>query len=253
MEKIIQSIKEASVEAGKLIMEVFDTDFDVVKKIDDTPLTVADQKASDLIMKRLEYIEFPMISEESQVPSFEVRKTYKDYFLIDPLDGTKEFVNNRTDFTVNIAWMRNHYPLWGCIYHPVDDVLYYGGMDYGAFKQTNKRYEEIKTVPPKSQSIDVLVSHSHINEDTQKYLDDLEQAYGNLNLNRYGSSLKICKVAEGKAQLYPRLGTTMEWDTAAVQAILEGAGGKLINFIDNKRLKYNHKEHLKNPWFLAKN
>ena len=254
MEKTFDTIKETAVLAGKLIMEVFQTDFDVVKKQDDTPVTVADQRASDLIMDRLKVLGIPMISEEAQLPSFSERKNYGDYLLIDPLDGTKEFVHKRTDFTVNIAWMKGHYPFWGAIYHPKEEVLYYGGKQWGAYKEDRRhQVQKIQVKKEPEDKIKVLVSHSHINEDIQKYLNEIEQTYQEFSLGRAGSSLKICKIAEGKADLYPRLGTTMEWDTAAGQAILEGAGGKLITFAGEERLKYNHKEHLKNPWFLAKN
>lgn len=252
MEKIIEIAKKSAVEAGALIMKVFHDDFIVETKEDKTPVTIADKKASQYIINAFKDIDIPIISEEETIPDFATRKEYKEYLLIDPLDGTKEFINHRTDFTVNIALIKNHYPIFGVVFHPQENALYYGGIGLGAFKAKDNEEEKIKVHHPENELIKILASQSHINERTQKFIDGFENKFQEVQVNRVGSSLKICKIAEGLAHLYPRLGPTMEWDTAAGQAVIEGAGGKIVTFDDQKRLKYNSKESLKNPWFLAK-
>ncbi len=262
----------AAVEAGKEILEIYAQDFGVDYKSDDSPLTLADRRAHQVIMHHLEDTGIPILSEEGKDIPFAERATWQRWWLVDPLDGTKEFIKKNGDFTVNIALLEAGTPVFGVIYIPVNDTLYFGGMDMGAFKLENAAanigvfenkkdeivqndiYLQAQKIPlPKPQTdrnYTVVASRSHLNTDTQIYLEQLQQSKGTLSLVSRGSSLKICLVAEGIADEYPRLAPTMEWDIAAGHAIALGAGKKIIDFEYKEKLVYN-KESLKNPSFIC--
>lgn len=259
-----QAIK-ASVPAGKAILGVYDTDFSVEKKSDESPLTQADLESHRTISSMLEETNIPMLSEEGKNIPFGSRKTWELFWLVDPLDGTKEFVNRNGEFTVNIALISENYPIAGVIYIPVTDELYFGIQGNGAYKLESAagRLKESSSVGElKKSSISLPYSHhrrsytvvcsrSHMSPETQAYIDTLEQQHGELEYASRGSSLKLCMVAEGKADVYPRFAPTMEWDTAAGQAIAESSGASVTDTGKGERLRYN-KENLLNPWFIVK-
>jgi 3'(2'), 5'-bisphosphate nucleotidase len=227
---------------GQKIMEIYsDFNFDVQIKHDSTPLTQADIK-SDLIIKEcLQSTGYPIISEESD----NIYTKASKYWLVDPLDGTKEFINKNGEFTVNIALIENRYPIEGYVYSPTMKSLYVGGINKNSFKIQNSTLKKIQT----SQIVDpiqIVVSRSHLNEETKKYIAQFSQ----YELLQSGSSIKFCMVAEGKADLYPRFAPTSEWDTAAAQAVVEGAGGT-VQDTQGERLIYQ-KDNILNPHFIVK-
>lgn len=254
----------ASIEAGKAILEVYNTEFDVDFKEDKSPLTLADRKADDIIRQHLIITGIPVISEEVEIPDYEIRKNWKQYWLVDPLDGTKEFVNRNGEFTVNIAMIENNCPGLGVIYAPTLDLLYYSDRA-GAFKIEKAIHrisecnsiEELKAksfVLPGSKSSDefiLVASRSHQNSETATFIENIQKNHQKIQLVSKGSSLKLCMIAEGSADCYPRFGPTSEWDTAAGHAIVNAAGGKLhqTNNPDSE-LTYN-KMNLLNPSFIA--
>lgn len=249
----VVKIKEIAKEAGEAILEIYNKDFDVDYKDDSSPLTQADLKSNEIITKRLEalYPEIPILSEETKQCSYEERKEWDKFFLIDPLDGTKEFVKKNGEFTVNIALVENNKPVLGVVYLPVKDVFFYTEKGK-AFKQIqdNKPIEIHNNEDIKNKNkINVVASKSHFNQETQKYIESLGKEY---ELVRKGSSLKLCAVAEGVADIYPRLGPTMEWDTAASHAIVKAAGKNVYKFGSiEEELKYNKKDLL-NSYFVVK-
>jgi len=255
MSKIdIEQIIAISIKAGEAIIKIYDEDFEVFEKDDKSPLTEADKLSNEIIVSRLKevYPEIPIISEESREVQYEDRKNWDLCWLVDPLDGTKEFIKKNGEFTVNIALLKDGYPLLGVIYVPVTDIVYYGNHN-GSFRReadgSNTRISVMK--PASSRSIIIAGSRSHPSAEMEAYLDCKMQAFDEMEFIAAGSSLKFCLVAEGKAHEYPRLGPTMEWDTGAGQAVLEGAGGIVISVETNDRLDYN-KENLLNPFFIAK-
>jgi len=236
-------------QAGDAILKIYNTDFDVERKQDNSPLTDADLAAHNLIVSTLERLtpEIPVLSEESSKIPFETRQQWQRYWLIDPLDGTREFVKRNGEFTVNIALIEDHQPTFGVVYAPVLDRLYYGARSLGAWKQDGAQTaEEIRVVGQRRQPTLVAGSRSHAGDSLLRFLEKL----GDHELVSMGSSLKLCLVAEGKADLYPRLGPTSEWDTAAAQAVVEAAGGR-VTTLDLKPLRYNTKDSLLNPHFLV--
>ncbi len=253
----------ASKEAGDAILEVYRTDFDVDIKDDKSPLTEADRKSHDVICERLASVSaIPIMTEEGRSVPYEERKEWGSYWLVDPLDGTKEFVNRNGEFTVNIALIENRRPCWGVVFMPVTNTMYWGGGAFGSkkciipqnadpdYEQLFESGDHIQAVLP-GNVITVVASRSHMNEETKAFVEKLKEHYSGVELVSSGSSLKLCRVAEGAAHLYPRLGPTMEWDTAAAQAIVEGAGGEVLKFETLSSLAYN-KEDLLNPHFLVK-
>ncbi len=260
---IFEAIK-ACLEAGKAILEVYQSEFTVDFKEDQSPLTLADRRADDLIRKLLLSTGIPVISEEAEIPEYEIRKNWKQYWLVDPLDGTKEFVSRNGEFTVNIALIENNRPVMGVIYAPTLDLLYYSDRA-GAYKIENAALrvseshsiDDLKakscTLPlPKSFDKFVLVaSRSHQNTETTLFIENIQQKHKQITLVSKGSSLKLCMIAEGSADCYPRFGPTSEWDTAAGHAIVNAAGGKLLLTNDSdSELAYN-KKSLLNPSFVA--
>jgi len=244
---MLKEVKEIARRAGAAIMDVYESnDFDVQKKADDSPLTKADLAAHNIICEGLRAldIQYPVISEESADVSWEQRKHWCRYWLVDPLDGTKEFIKRNGEFTVNIALIEKGVPILGVVYAPALDAMYTGERDRGAF--LNDKAISVATEEP--ESLRVVGSRSHPSQETIDWLDALDKPYERLAV---GSSLKFCLVAEGKADLYPRLAPTSEWDTAAAHAVLSAAGGEVI-MIDGAPLLYNQKEDYLNPHFIAR-
>jgi 3'(2'), 5'-bisphosphate nucleotidase len=245
----IKRIIEIAQQAGTAILKVYDTDFSVYEKSDQSPLTEADLAAHRVIANSLLELtpEIPILSEESATIPYSLRSTWSRYWLIDPLDGTKEFVKRNGEFTVNIALIDNMRPVIGVIYVPVSKVSYYSSTDGGAYKQMpGKEPEPIKASARHTSPVRVAGSRSHAGESLKRFLENL----GEHHIISMGSSLKSCLVAEGKADIYPRLGPTSEWDTAAAQAIVEAAGGRITD-TSMQPLQYNSKDSLLNPDFFA--
>ncbi len=260
---LLQTAIKASVEAGKAIMNIYESgDFGVEMKSDNSPLTLADKAAHDIISERLKATDVPILSEEGKHESYDKRKGWKKLWIVDPLDGTKEFVKKTGEFTVNIALIENGFPLLGVVFVPVSGVVYYGDKD-GAFKVTLKEdwkdvnysnemysYKEQINCENLNPELTIVASVSHLSKETQLFADMLTDSFKDTNFISKGSSLKICMIAEGKADIYPRLGPTMEWDTAAGQAVAECAGAHFINWKTLQRFNYN-REVLLNDWFVV--
>lgn len=236
--------------AGAEIMRIYESeDFGVEVKGDDSPLTKADRAANTVIVKGLEHLSFraPIISEENAEVPYEDRKDYEQFWLVDPLDGTKEFIKRNGEFTVNIALIDSGKPLMGIVYTPVTEELAIGIVGEGAWVVGREDQPlEVASFRMSDSALRVVASRSHLNEATQTYLAQLNEP----EVVNKGSSLKILEIAKGTAHLYPRLGPTMEWDTAAAHAIVEAAGGSLINQETGQPLQYN-KPSLLNPYFVA--
>lgn len=245
----IDLINEIAVEAGKEIMTVYESDnFQVVYKNDNSPLTIADKKSNDIIVKYLNkyFPDIPIISEEGENIEYKDRKNYEYYFCVDPLDGTKEFIKRNGEFTVNIALIRDKFPIFGVIYVPVSKTLYYGDHEKGAYKidiESNYK-EKIEVNKEYENGLTAIKSRSHSGNEAELFkLNDIK------NTISTGSSIKFCLVAEGTADLYIRTKPTSEWDTAAGQAIVEAAGGIMLD--ENKlRFIYN-KKSLLNGMFMC--
>lgn len=254
----------AAVEAGYKIVEIYNNfDGEVISKDDDSPLTIADKESNEIIKKFLLQTEIPIISEEIKNADFLERKKWNLCWIVDPLDGTKEFIKRNGQFTVNIALVENGKPIFGVIYVPVTKELYVGlvnenkssfykviSEEFSLDDFNNKSTELKPTTTTTSKVINVVCSNSHLNDETQKYIDNLKQKFEVVNSVNAGSSLKFCLVASGKAQVYPRLAPTMEWDTAAGHAICSAVGVKVISQQTNEELLYN-KENLLNPSFIV--
>lgn len=236
-------------EAAEAILAVYGEDFDVNTKADESPLTNADLASHRVIVAALTELtpDIPVLSEESSRIKFQQRSAWPEYWLVDPLDGTKEFVSRNGEFTVNIALIRNHRPVLGVVFVPVSGLCYCGFAGGGATRQEGSRKPaDIRVRVPHADPLVIVGSRSHANPDLEKYL----RAFGEYELISIGSSLKCCLVAEGTADFYPRLGPTFEWDTAAAQAVVEAAGGRMIR-LDGTPLEYNQRESLTNPEFLV--
>ena len=240
--------------AGDIIMAIYSQPFTVEYKGDESPLTAADKGAHEVIVQALAGLtpDIPVLSEESGPEVMGLRHGWSRYWLVDPLDGTKEFVSRNGEFTVNIALIEDGKPLWGLVYAPVLDRLWYGGKGMGAWRVADGKREAIQTLPHQEGAPwRVVGSRNHLSRETLDYLarfGDIER--GEIELVSMGSSLKFCIIAEGGAELYPRLAPTCEWDTAAAQAVLEGAGGNVTQ-LDGSPLAYN-KPDILNPWFVAR-
>ncbi|MCF6194826.1 MAG: 3'(2'),5'-bisphosphate nucleotidase CysQ [Kangiellaceae bacterium] len=252
MQVMLEDVKRIAREAGKKILEIYNTDdFEVQIKSDDSPLTKADLAAHNIIVDFLEkkYPEIPCLSEESTGIEFNDRKDWQQCFIIDPLDGTKEFIARNGEFTVNIALQKEGTPLLGVIYVPVTDTLYFAAKGVGAFKQ--ERNSEPHSISVRSLNQKDGKNHFTVVASRRHGLDKVETLCQNLasyDLTSRGSSLKMCMVAEGAADFYPRLALTSEWDTAAAQAIVEQAGGKIVQ-LDFSDMTYNQKKMFAQSFF----
>ncbi len=248
LKELIEPIVALATEAGQAILEVYATDFDVQEKSDESPLTQADLASHNCIVAGLKQLtpDIPIISEEDGLPTFEERRQWQRYWLIDPLDGTKEFVNRNGEFTVNIALIDSHRPVFGVVYVPVQDKTYLGCEGHGAELRESGSVTPIRVADASSTPVRIVGSRSHRGSSLDAFLERL----GETDMLPMGSSLKFCVIAEGRADIYPRLGPTSEWDTAAAQAVVEQAGGKVLE-LDGKPLSYNAKEEILNPWFVV--
>lgn len=236
--------------AGAAIMNIYEHTFTVEYKSDETPITEADCIANRIITAELsnQFPSIPILSEENQLVPYDERKNWETFWLVDPLDGTKEFVDKNDEFTINIALIHQQSPIFGVVYAPAKDLLYYTEKD-GAFRLGPE--STILSLPikqPKHKSEIVMVSRSHLTPATTTYLHTLQ---GNFDLMVLGSSLKLCFVAEGTADIYPRCGPTMEWDIAAAHAIVNKVGKHVYQLHTCNDLVYN-KRDLHNPWFVVK-
>ncbi|MGE4490046.1 MAG: 3'(2'),5'-bisphosphate nucleotidase CysQ [Kiritimatiellales bacterium] len=264
MNSLLYSAVRAALDAGRAILDIYQRDFSVEYKDDHSPLTEADKAAHGIIFQALEKTGLPVLSEESKAVPYEDRKDWARFWLVDPLDGTKEFIRKNGEFTVNIALVENGRPVLGVVYAPVLQTLYCGMLDvergisnaWKAIDCAKKTIAELmeSSVPlptfdiPHS-TIRVVASRSHMNPETEAFIAGLE-AKGRVELVSSGSSLKLCMVAEGSADVYPRIAPTMEWDTAAAQAVVEAAGGTVVQYGSSDPLRYN-KEKLLNPFFVV--
>jgi 3'(2'), 5'-bisphosphate nucleotidase len=259
---ILHTAIKASLSAGNAIMEVYNSVIEVEFKDDKSPLTEADKRANDIINSYLKPTNIPIISEENKQIDFEERKSWETCWIVDPVDGTKEFIKRNGEFTVNIALVNNGRPELGVIYVPVSKTLYFADLSVGqSYKAVLNAHlvsidevlSNVKTLNPMSQSsgsMRVVGSRSHMNNETLQFVDELKSEGKEVEIISKGSSLKFCLVAEGLADVYPRFAPTMEWDTAAGQAICNAVGLDVISKETNKPLLYN-KENLLNPWFIV--
>lgn len=237
-------------QAGDAIMDVYETDFAVQHKNDRSPLTEADMTAHRVIVAGLQKLtpQWPVLSEESAATDFAERSAWREYWLVDPLDGTREFVKRNGEFTVNIALISDHQPVLGVVYAPVTRTAYYAAQDSGAYKQVNRQSAQaIHARACSERGMTIAGSRSHAGESLKNFLACLGEETHVLSV---GSALKICLVAEGQADLYPRFGPTSEWDTAAAQCVAEQAGAHLTD-LQRQSLRYNTKDSLLNPFFLV--
>ncbi len=235
-------------QAGDAILQVYQHEFHVEQKADHSPLTEADLASHRVICEGLARLtpEIPILSEESAQIPFATRRQWQRYWLVDPLDGTKEFVKRNGEFTVNIALIDHHQPLLGVVHVPVSDTTYHGHSGSGAWCIQQGENRAIQVAPQRQQPLRVVGSRSHAGVELQRFLDHV----GDHQLLSMGSSLKLCLVAAGEADIYPRLGPTSEWDTAAAHAIVLAAGGEVTN-LQLQPLRYNTKDSLLNPHFLV--
>lgn len=245
----IEDIKAIACNAGEKILTIYNKEHQISYKEDDSPLTLADKEANRIICLKLEklYPDIPIISEENEQIDYKTRKNWKYYWCIDPMDGTKEFIKGSSEFTVNIALIYKNTPILGVVYAPVLNDLYWAKLNEGAFKN-GERLPLITNKNPKN-NLNVVTSRSHLSKETQEFINLLKTK--KINQLSLASSLKICMVAVGEADIYPRLASTMEWDTAAADAIIRESGKMTFNYYNNNPLCYN-KENLLNPWFIVK-
>ncbi|MFI5171058.1 MAG: 3'(2'),5'-bisphosphate nucleotidase CysQ [Chitinophagales bacterium] len=255
LEKIdVNKIISIAEEAGKEIMKIYETDdFAITDKSDNSPLTKADKAGNAVIINALKesYPDIPIISEENKMIEYSERKDWKYFWLVDPLDGTKEFIKKNGEFTVNIALIRDGKPVLGVVGIPAKNQIYYAVENMGAYKidETGKKIK-LEVNDAKENEIALIGSRSHPSPEFDAYLKEMESKFTTVNFVPAGSSLKFCLVAEGKADVYPRLGPTMEWDTAAGHALVLEAGARVKIYGDTKDLQYN-KESLLNPFFIV--
>jgi len=247
----LKDIVHIAREAGDAIMEIYKRDFSVEYKDDKSPLTEADLKSNEIICSALAtlYPHIPILSEENKAAPYVERMEWDYFWLIDPIDGTKEFIKKTGEFTVNIALIHKDKPVLGVVYAPVLEDMYYAKKDIGAYK--NDKRLPIRQNDNPERELNVVASVSHLSEETQVFIDDLALSTEKLNLVSKGSSLKLCMVAEGTADIYPRLAPTMEWDTGAAHAIVLESGNLVVQYENDEPLVYN-KENLLNPWFVVK-
>jgi len=273
-------VMTVALEAGQAIMEIYERDFAVEYKEDDSPLTEADRKAHEIITEGLNELAIrnpepgtpesalPILSEEGRDIPYGERKEWEYFWMVDPIDGTKEFIKKNGEFTVNIALIHRDTPVLGVVYAPALGEIYWAKKDEGAWKApVDSRWSivesEKKKLPLKNSTsniqhstLTIVASKSHLNEETQKFIDTITRHTEHVRLISRGSSLKLLMVAEGSADVYPRLAPTMEWDMAAADAIVREAGGEVNQYLPEqgesmKAVEYNKKELL-NPWFVVR-
>jgi 3'(2'), 5'-bisphosphate nucleotidase len=261
MEALLFLAIKASLKAGEEILKVYESEFSIERKDDRSPLTLADKNAHNVISGLLKDAGFPVLSEEGKSIDYEERRNWDYFWMVDPLDGTKEFVKRNGEFTVNIALIHKQRPVLGVIYVPVTKTLYFAAEGIGSYKFeiTDMMADSIEGIISQSvrlpvrhsgRKFTVVASRSHLSEETEMFIDGLRTTHKDLEFISSGSSIKLCLVAEGVADIYPRFAPTMEWDTAAGQAICEVAGKKVTDYTTNLTLLYN-KEDLLNNWFVV--
>ena len=263
-DSLILKVLQMAFKAGKAIMDIYNEPFEVELKSDNSPLTIADKKANAIITDGLSDTELPILSEEGAQISYDIRKNQNQYWLVDPLDGTKEFIKKNGDFTVNIALISKQQPVFGVVYAPVPGFIYWGSK-MGSFRLNVNQSEDIdfenfysiEALAEKLPCISrpegylVLGSRSHMNVETESFINDLKKTHPDLSFISRGSSLKFCTLAEGGADVYPRFGPTMEWDTAAGHAVAFFAGCTVNQVESGLPVMYN-KPSLLNPYFIAR-
>lgn len=261
MVKLLEGVVDAALKAGAAILKIYERDFEVTYKADESPLSEADTASNTIICNLLKDLDcVPILSEENKEVVFSDREKWDRFWLVDPLDGTKEFIKKNGEFTVNIALIEKGIPVLGVVYAPVLRSLYYGCSAQGSFKceyaDEHMSFEtvtanSIKLPVEKTGSVfKVVASRSHSNEETVAFIDNLKCEHAEIEEVSIGSSLKLCLVAEGNADIYPRLGPTMEWDTAAAHAVVRYAGKNVRIYNEEQELSYN-KQSLLNPWFVV--
>jgi 3'(2'), 5'-bisphosphate nucleotidase len=268
--RLLSLALRAAFAAGDEIMDVYAGDFGVEHKDDRSPLTEADRRSHARILEILAPARIPVLSEEGRTIPFDERLGWPELWIVDPLDGTKEFVKRNGEFTVNIALIRDGRPVLGVVYAPSADVLYLGAADWGGFKLAADRAilravaaeagnalerfvrlaVRLPFEPADTRPFTVVASRSHRSPETDAFIQAKRREHGEIDLASIGSSLKICLVAEGSADVYPRFAPTMEWDTAAGQAVAEASGARVVSAADGSPLAYN-KPDLTNPWFIV--
>ena len=259
--ELTQLAIKAAIEASKDILTIYQSDdFEIENKKDNSPLTKADKAAHKIISSILQESKIPILSEEGKSIPYETRKYWNRLWIVDPIDGTKEFIKRNGEFTVNIALIENNKPIIGVILAPDSGVLYFSEKKIGAFKsKVNLDFIDPENLLARAEPLPlnhenhaytVVASRSHLSKETEAYVKYLRTKHGEVKFISIGSSLKLCMVAEGKANCYPRFAPTMEWDTAAGQAICEAAGFQVIDFETKKSIKYNI-EQLLNNWFTV--
>ncbi len=247
----LKDIVNIANEAGDAIMKIYERDFTIEYKDDNSPLTEADLKSNEIICSALEtlYPDIPILSEENKAAPYSDRKSWEFFWLIDPIDGTKEFIKKTGEFTVNIALIHKDRPVLGVVYAPVLEDMYSAKKNEGAFK--NDERLPLKSNDHPDKTLKVVASVSHLSEETQAFIDDLALKTEHVKQVSKGSSLKLCLVAEGEADIYPRLSPTMEWDTGAAHAVVLESGKQVVQYENDKPVVYN-KENLLNPWFVVR-
>ncbi len=257
--QLLKAVNEIAISAGSEILDVYNSDLaiEVSTKQDDSPLTDADRRAHCLIVDQLSNLtpDIPLLSEESDAIDYSLRKSWGRYWLIDPLDGTKEFINRNGEFTVNIALIENGQSVAGVVHVPVTGISYFGGTGLGAYKQaadqSSSEAQSISSQPIQEDSgVRIVASRRHLGEELEVLIGKIKKHFGDATLVSMGSSLKMCLLAEGSADIYPRMAPTCEWDTAAAHGILSAAGGEIVD-LQFQPLRYNSKPELLNPYFIA--
>jgi len=261
--ELIRTALHIAFKAGNAIMEIYQHPFEIELKSDNSPLTIADKAAHTVISEGLRDIGLPILSEEGAQTSYDIRKNWKDFWLVDPLDGTKEFIKKNGDFTVNIALISNKQPEFGVVYAPVPGFMYWGSKS-GSFRLNVRQsgdidFENFHSIETLAEQLPcifrpkgylVLGSRSHMNVETESFINDLKNEHPDLSFISRGSSLKFCTLAEGGADIYPRFGPTMEWDTGAGHAVARFAGCSVVQVQNGLTIEYN-KPSLLNPHFIA--
>lgn len=252
---MIQSVIDIAIQASEAILEIYKQDFDVEIKSDQSPLTLADKNANEIIVQQLKKIDssIPIISEENKLIDFSERKNWTKCWIVDPLDGTKEFIKKNGEFTVNIALVENGIPILGVVHLPAQQITYYAEKNKGSFKIENGKTTPLKIRKLAEDGVLKIVgSRSHQTPELIAYVEEQRKTFQHVEFVAAGSSLKFCLLAEGKADVYPRLGLTMEWDTCAGQILATEAGAEVLRFDNQQPLLYN-RENLLNPYFIVKN
>ena len=261
---ILQTAIIAAYKAGIEIIKIYNdpaSDFEIERKADNSPLTIADRKAHEVIMSYLKDTDYPVLSEEGRSIPYAERKGWNTLWIVDPLDGTKEFIKRNGEFTVNIALVSDGVPTLGVVYVPATNVMYVGDEEHGAFRYTDIQCDEASDSLTYSSNqlpladaahagMVVVASRSHLSVETEQYVEELRKTHDPVEFISTGSSIKICLVAAGIADVYPRFAPTMEWDTAAGHAVARAAGVNIFQYQTSSPLDYN-KEDLLNPWFIV--